>query len=62
MKPDTVHWIAQGIKGDREWLTRLESFLQKQEKSHLRDELFRYINLERKALKEKEDLLFSRSS
>lgn len=61
MNPQTMHWLAQQIKGDRERLTRLETYLQKHEKSETRDELFRYINFERKALKLKEQLLFPNS-
>lgn len=57
MTPDTVHRIAQEIRHQRALLTTRETWLQKQPKTDTRDEEFRYINFERRALKVKEQLL-----
>jgi hypothetical protein len=52
-----VHLIAQEIRHKREQLTALETFAQRQQRSPMRAETFRYIDFWRARLKEAEQAL-----
>ncbi len=51
MTPDTVHRLAQEIRHERSLLTTRELWLQKQEKTAMRDEEFRIINFRKKVIR-----------